>query len=208
MFFVDDDRLFYLELLKQHAQKGGLEINGYCLMTNHIHLIATPRNDDSLAKTLGKVNFLYTRHINHSQGRSGHLWQGRFFSCPLDKYYYFRALRSVERHPVRAKMCRCAWSYPFSSASAHIGRVDKSGLLNLAKWRKQSADMDWKRELSTGEDRQERKVIKKSCLNGRPLGSDRFISRLERLVGSRLRARPVGRPRKTAIKPKTAKRKK
>ena len=86
IFFVDDDRQVYLEFLKKQADRFGLEVQGYCLMTNHIHLIATPHNEDSLAKAIGITHLLYTQYINRMHRRSGHLWQNRFYSCPLDRW--------------------------------------------------------------------------------------------------------------------------
>ena len=85
VFFVDDDRRVYLSLLKEQADKYGLEILGWCLMTNHIHLIGRPADEDSLAKALGRTHFRYTQYINRLHGRSGHLWQNRFYSCPLGR---------------------------------------------------------------------------------------------------------------------------
>jgi len=77
VFFVDDDRRVYLSILKEQSEKYGLEILGWCLMTNHIHLIARPSTTDSLAKAVGRTHFLYTQNINYLHRRSGHLWQNR-----------------------------------------------------------------------------------------------------------------------------------
>ncbi len=71
VFFVDDDRMTYLGLLKEESQKYGLAVDGYCLMTNHIHLIATPEAEESLAKALGRTHFRYTQHINRFHKCSG-----------------------------------------------------------------------------------------------------------------------------------------
>ena len=84
VFFSDGDRRFYLELLAEQCEKFSMAVEAYCLMTNHFHLIATPKRKDSLAKAVGRTNLYYTRHINATRGRCGHLWQDRFFSCPLD----------------------------------------------------------------------------------------------------------------------------
>ena len=92
----------------------------YCLMTNHLHLVAVPQNEDSLGKALGQAHFRYTRYVNRLHGRSGHLWQSRFFSCPLGPSHLTRALLCVERNPVRAGMARNACDYSWSSAGAHV----------------------------------------------------------------------------------------
>lgn len=73
VFFVDDDRRVYLDLLRHQCEKCGLEVLGYCLMTNHVHLVAKPFKEDSLAKAVGRTHFLYTQYINRLQGRRGHL---------------------------------------------------------------------------------------------------------------------------------------
>jgi len=108
VFFTDADREYYIELLGRQCEKFGLVIDGYCLMTNHVHLVATPRAADSLAKGVGRTNLYYTRYINRLHGRCGHLWQDRFFSCPLDDEYFWTALIYVERNPVRAGLAVAA----------------------------------------------------------------------------------------------------
>ncbi len=79
VFFVDDDRRAYLEFLREHCERFGFNVLGYCLMTNHIHLVGTPASEDSLAKAIGRTHFRYSQYVNRLHGRSGHLWQNRFF---------------------------------------------------------------------------------------------------------------------------------
>ncbi len=95
VFFVDDDRYIYLELLGMQGAKYGLHIAGYCLMTNHVHVIGTPAPEDALAKTLGRTHFLYTQYINCMHHRSGHLWQNRVYSCAMEDDYFLKALCKV-----------------------------------------------------------------------------------------------------------------
>jgi len=205
VFFVDEDRTAYLHFLKAHAERFDLAIYGYCLMTNHVHLIVVPETDDALSKAIGRAHYDYTRYVNRLHGRSGHLWQNRFFSCPLDEPHYWTAMSYVERNPVRANMVRKAWRYPWSSASAHVTGEDAAGLLDLSEWRTKKDCDDWARHLSEAQDR-ETVAAMRSCLRtGRPLGSDTFISKIETFVGRRLRAAPVGRPKKRTKNTKTAK---
>ena len=137
VFFVDEDRRVYLELLQEQAQKYGLEILAYCLMTNHVHLVAIPHEEEALAQAIGRTHFRYTQYVNRFHGRSGHLWQGRFHSCALDGRHLWPALKYVELNPVRAKLCRRAWQYPWSSAALHTDEKAESELLNLPRWYKQ-----------------------------------------------------------------------
>jgi putative transposase len=141
VFFVDDDRRVYLALLEQHAERYGVEVLGYCLMGNHVHVIAVPPREDSLAKALGRTHFLYTQYLHRLHGRSGHLWQNRFFSCALDEPRCWTALCYMERNPVRARVVREAWRYRWSSAAAHCGAGEADGWLELGRW--QGARWGW-----------------------------------------------------------------
>ena len=203
VFFVDDDRRLYLGLLAEECDARGLDILAYCLMSNHVHLIAVPRDEQSLAKGFGRTNFRYAQAVNRLHGRSGHLWQNRFYSCPLDGRHFWRAMCYVERNPVCAKMVRVAWRYPWSSAAAHCGKsADKTGLLDMAWWARKSPGRDWPACLQRRQDKTELAALRLCTHRGRPLGTDSFMSKLEKLVGRRLRPLPVGRPRKTKETPK------
>ncbi len=196
VFFVDDDRKVYLEILKQQTEKYGLTIMGYCLMTNHIHLVAIPAQEDSLAKAVGRTHFIYTQYINRFHKRSGHLWQGRFYSCGLDEHHFFAAMRYIEHNALRAGICRKPWNYEWSSAAAHIDADSKSELLDLGRWYDMMKAGQWKQLLMQRLPDKAINEIRSGLLRGRPLGSDSFISKLEKLAGRRLRPLPVGRPKK------------
>ncbi len=196
VFFVDDDRRVYLAILKDRAERECLSVDGYCLMDNHVHLIATPERADSIAKAVGRTNFLYTQYVNRLHARSGHLWQNRFYSCALDDEHFWAAMAYVERNPVRSKIIRCAWRYAWSSAAAHCGASDKSELLDLGEWRKLLDVAAWKDALCGPRDDDDLMQLRLNTNRGRPLGSDSFVSKLERALGRRLRPLPVGRPKK------------
>ncbi|HNS22939.1 MAG TPA: transposase [Sedimentisphaerales bacterium] len=200
VFLVDDDRRVYLQILQEQAGKYGLEILGYCLMTNHVHVVAIPRAEDSLAKGIGRTHVLYSQYINRFHKRSGHLWQGRFHSCALDRRRLWVAMKYIEMNPVRARLCRRAWTYEWSSAAAHTDERAASDLLNLAWWYKQFSAEGWRKELAEGLTEDEVARIRLRTHTGRPLGSDGFVSKLETLLGRRVRALPVGRPRKEPTK--------
>ena len=196
VFFVDDDRNVYLQLLREQADKYGLEIFGYCLMANHIHLVATPYEEDSLAKAIGRTHFRYTQYINRFHKRSGHLWQGRFYSCALDERHFWLAMKYIELNPIRARLCRRPWRYEWSSAAAHIDKKSKSELLDLSGWYNMISAKQWQDALLDGIDDSQLMDLRVNTHTGRPLGSDSFMSKLEKLLGRRLRPLPVGRPKK------------
>jgi putative transposase len=192
---MDDDRRVYLELLQEQARKYGLEVLAYCLMSNHVHLVAIPHEQESLAQAIGRTHFRYTQYINRFHRRSGHLWQGRFYSCALDGRHLWLALKYVELNPVRAKLCRRAWQYAWSSAGLHTDEKAESELLDLPRWYKQTTAAEWRKELTEGLTDQEAARIRLRTHTGRPLGSDRFVSKLETLLCRRVRPLPVGRPK-------------
>ena len=225
VFFVRDDYNIYLEILHQQAVRYGLEIHAYCLMTNHVHIVATPQRADSLAKAIGRTHWLYTQTINRLHRRSGHLWQGRFYSCALDTRHFWLAMKYIEQNPVRARLCRKPWRYVWSSAAAHVdepegkGRGESAGgragnwgqvqpasrnvpvpnfpvFLNLAEWFERVSGEQWRGKLVEGLTEGQMERIRGRTHTGRPLGSDGFVSKLEAALGRRVRALPVGRPKK------------
>jgi putative transposase len=115
----DADRITYVELLRQNSELHRLSLWGYCLMSNHVHLIAVPRTDEALAQTLKHTHGRYAAYWNARQSSSGHVWQGRFYSCPLDDSHLWEALRYVELNPVRAGLIATAEQWRWSSAAAH-----------------------------------------------------------------------------------------
>ena len=112
----DDERTVYLNLLRKYAELCELSLLGYCLMSNHVHLLVVPRKDDSLARALKQTHGRYASYWNATHRSSGHVWQGRFYSCPLDESHLWLALRYVELNPVRAAMVSRAELWPWSTA--------------------------------------------------------------------------------------------
>mgnify|MGYP000293221554 CR=1 FL=1 len=196
VFFVEDDRQVYLELLRAQGERFGFRLEAYCLMTNHVHLVGVPAAEDALAKAIGRCHFLYTQYINRTHGRSGHLWQNRFYSCALDEGHAVNAVAYVELNPVRARMVKDAWDYPWSSAAVHCGKAAHSPYLDLTVWRQAFSAKDWRMTLSNIlQDAPICDALRRSTHTGRPLGSDAFISKVEHALGRRIRALPIGRPK-------------
>ncbi len=198
VFFTGDDRELYLELLTHQAARHGVHILGYCLMTNHAHLVATPDRENSLARTLGQAHAEYAQALNQASRRSGHLWQNRFFSCALDESRLVSALQYVDLNPVRAGLAPLAWEWRWSSARAHsVEEVDDPVLDR--DWGSRVGGWDygaWRECLTYDLPAAERESLRRATLTGEPLGSQEFMTRLEREAGRRLRVLPRGRPRK------------
>lgn len=129
VFFTDQDRQAYLDWLKDYAEKSKVDILAYCLMTNHLHLVAVPSTEQGLQQLLKPLHMRYAQRINRARGWKGHLWQGRYYSSALDEDYLWAAIRYVERNPVRARIVRKAENYPWSSARGHCGTREDSLLI-------------------------------------------------------------------------------
>jgi putative transposase len=165
-------------------------------MTNHVHLVAIPAREDSLNLAVGRTHFVYTQYINRLRERSGHLWQGRFYSCPMDEAHTLQAMCYIERNPVRGRLARIPWLYRWSSAPAHAGVRSPAPLLDMEAWSALNSAPDWKAMLAKADDCEALARMRLNTRVGRPLASDSLLSKLERKLGRRLRPLPVGRPRK------------
>jgi len=174
-FFADEDYQSYLDLMTEWCRKCGVDIWAYCLMPNHVHLIAVPETEDGLRRGIGEAHRRYSRMINFREKWRGHLWQGRFASFPMDESYLLAAARYVEMNPVRARLAKDPDSWPWSSARAHLAGVDNQ-LVKVAPLLEIAGD--WKLFLQTATD-EEMEKIRRHELTGRPLGSISFVERLE-----------------------------
>ncbi|MBN1956660.1 MAG: transposase [Desulfuromonadales bacterium] len=192
IFAGDQDRLTYLKIMAKEGELSGVTFLSWCLMTNHVHLIAVPENEDSLARTIGEAHRRYTRMKNFTEGVRGYLFQGRFGSCVLDQSHLLAAGRYVERNPVAAGMVDSPVDYPWSSAGYHCGRVNHDPLVRERSL-PEMVD-DWSTFLETTDAEQDR-MIQRRTKTGRPLGGEEFISDLEVLTGRKLRLKTAGRPR-------------
>ncbi len=196
VFFTDDDRNIYLGWLKEYCSKHGVDILAYCLMTNHVHLVAVPNTEEGLQRVFKPLHMRYAQRINRDRGWKGHLWQGRFFSSPLDDAYLWSAIRYVERNPVRAKIVIKAEEYSWSSARAHCNLNDDPILSQKLDWKKQCEQIsDWSAWLAEGDDVQKLEMLRRNVEKGLPCGTEKFIRGLENLAGRPLHYRPIGRPK-------------
>ncbi len=197
----DDHRLTYLALLEQYSSLHGVSLLGYCLMSNHVHLIAIPHAADALALTLKQAHGRYATYWNARQSSSGHVWQGRFYSCPLGESHLWRALRFVELNPVRAMMVAKAEQWNWSSAAAHCGADASTAALAIERWAKRWSLAEWREFLDEGEADTELKALRQCTHTGRPLGETEFVVQLERAMLRPLAAQKGGRPKKPATDP-------
>jgi len=193
VFSSDEDRLGYLEYVREAAERFGVTIWSWCLMSNHVHFVAVPSGEKSFALCFGRAHTQYTRMVNFREGWRGFLWQGRFASSPMDEAHAYHAVRYVERNPVRAGLCRVPWRYEWSSAAFHVGEKPTDPLAKPDG--SQSVD-DWREYLAEPDADDVIRLIRRETAVGRPVGDDEFVQKLEEELDRHLTRRPPGRPRK------------
>jgi putative transposase len=193
IFFSDDDRSAYIEILGYALQKHNTRCLAWCLMDNHVHLILVPSSLDGLRAPLASAHTTYSQRVNRAQGLSGHLFQGRFASYPMDDSHLMIAARYIENNPVKAELVTRAEDWQWSSARAHIGlhsdRLTEIGFLgqHVDNWRAMLAD-----GLEAGGQ------VEASIRTGQPLGDADWIARLSNELGLPFRHGKRGRPPKSS----------
>lgn len=175
MFFAPSDYRFCKSLLAEAAHAAGTEVWCYCLMPNHVHLILVPMDSSGLRATLAEAHRRYTQDINRRHGWTGHLWQGRFGSVPMDEDHLAGALRYVSLNPVRARLVRRAEDWPWSSVRAHLAGED-DGLVSV----RPALDRypDFASMLEVMPSGIEMNALRKAETSGRPLGRKEWVEGL------------------------------
>jgi putative transposase len=194
VFFDDEDRLTYLKLITGNAKKYYLQILAYCLMDNHIHLLAVPETETALSRGIGLTNMMFTQYLNRKMHQSGRIWQNRFFSCVVESDRHLWAVaRYIECNPLKAGVVDSAELYRWSSAKAHITGT-KDPLLYTRSWLSPKKRPTYA-EFVRVEDEATDDAIRKATRTGRPCGSEKFIDKLELQLQQSLRPKKPGRPR-------------
>lgn len=191
VFESSEDYSAYATLLAEKCRQAGVQVWAYCLMPNHVHCVAVPESSRSLSLGFGKTHERYARLVNQRNGWTGHLWQERFFSVPMDMEHTLAAVRYVLQNPVRAGLVSRAQDWPHSSTCAHLGLVEDS--LIQVEALAELVD-DWQAFLAQSEDATMQDALRRSTRSGRPVGEPAFLAGLENRLGRRIRRKSAGRP--------------
>ncbi len=195
VFFNDKDRLAWLERLFEYFGKYQVRILAYCLMDNHVHIVAVPPDQESLARAMGRLQSDFSRAANFLRNGCGHLWQERFYSSALDDAATMAVMAYVERNPVRAGMVAEAWRYRWSTADIHLNGKDPSGRIDLSAWARHYTPERWRAVLRFGINEEAwMERLRQATLRGLPFGSESFVEQLSRQFERDLHMRPRGRP--------------
>ena len=195
VFFAIDTRKKYLELVNEYAGQWDASVLAYCLMTNHIHLLIKPHQDDSLAKMMQGVSQGYAKYINKRYKRTGRLWESRYYSCVVDEEsYLWQVARYIEKNPKRAGLVKQEEDYPYSSARAHVLDAPDDVLTEeLFDKEERNSYIEF---LKTEPTDKETSNIRKATKIGRPLGDENFIIKIGKLLDRQFQKTAPAKPRK------------
>jgi len=205
IFVHDDDYKFYLECLLSAINKNKLSVYAYVLMTNHVHILASPETETSISKTFQSVGRRYVQYFNYTYKRTGTLWEGRYKATVIDSdQYLLTCMRYIELNPVRAGMVEQPSEYPWSSYAANA-EGKKNKLIKLHKVFRQMGTSEEKRQsayrqlfqLAIGKS--DLDALREATNKGWVLGGEHFREKIERLSGRRAVAKPRGRPKKEDV---------
>ena len=200
-FYVDDDYRFYLDNLQELSEKNSVAIHAYVLMTNHVHLLVTPKEKDGVSCLMKFLGQRYVQYVNRTYRRSGTLWEGRFRSCLIDaENYLLLCQRYIELNPVRAGMVKHPAEYRWSSYQCNAqGRLDDR-LTPHSVYQQLGVDIEkrcaayrelFRNQLDPGLVHDIREITN----GGYCLGNDRFRGEIEIMLGRRVVRGEPGRPR-------------
>jgi len=185
VFFDDSDREFYLYTLTSLAAMYEVVIFAYCLMLNHLHLGLIPKSSVLLSNFMNSVHSKFAARINKRFGWSGHLWQQRFYSSPLDAGGFEKVLSYIEMNPVRANMVERPEDHRWSSARAHVtNSPDELVILNDRLAHGVLRGRSWS---DTFHQKQDYSQLRKSHQRNFPFGEEAFIEEQEALSGRSFR---------------------
>lgn len=203
IFCADADYRFYLEKLQQACATHSCDIHAYVLMTNHVHLLITPHEEQSIAKAIQTLGRYYVQYYNYSYQRTGTLWEGRYKATLIDSNtYLLTCMRYIELNPVRAEMVAHPSEYPWSSFRRNaLGQTDELVTPHLEYRRLGKTDEErqaayrqlFRRRIPEASLAEIREATNKAWV----LGNDRFKRRIQAKLNRRVEPKARGGDRKS-----------
>jgi putative transposase len=186
-FFAEADYRFYRDCIKQSAHKYTVAVHAYVLMTNHVNLLVTTKQNGDLSRFMQHIGRRYVRYVNHAYKRSGTLWEGRFKSSVVDvEHYLLACYRYIELNPVRAGMTQRPSEYPWSSARWHgFGLKDEivrdHPIYDALGATKEARTIAYRELFRTGMDENLIHEMGETFSQEKMLGGSRFLAQVEKV---------------------------
>jgi putative transposase len=201
LFFAESDCRAYLNWLKEAADRYGCDVHAYVLMTNHVHLLMSPREKESVSRALQYVRRRHVPFVNHLYGRTGTLWEGRFkASLVQEQCYVMACYRYIEMNPVRAGMTTLLGDYRWSSHRANAyGENDElvvpqDQFTSLAPTLQQRQEV-YRKFFESSRAPEPLMNVRRCVQTGTPLDNDRFLEQIEAVLKVK-----VGRSRRGRLR--------
>ncbi|HEY5734534.1 MAG TPA: transposase [Gammaproteobacteria bacterium] len=204
-FIEPENYQFYLDLWRELSIHYHCQVHAYCLMTNHVHFLVTPKSKSAISDTMKVVGSRYAAYINRNYARTGTLWEGRHRSSLVQtERYLLTCMRYIELNPVRAGMVERPEAYRWSSYGFNA-YGDAGWLHRHERYMSLGASSDercfaYRELLRTHLNGQDIHLIRKAAHYCQPVGDDRFRQQIEQRYGIRIGQMRRGRPRKEAEK--------
>lgn len=209
VFLKDADFRAFLNALGDLKERKPFQLFGYCLMSNHFHLLLRPTGDSTISRIMQSLTVSHTQRYHRHHGSAGHVWQGRFKSPVIQNdEHLLTVLRYIEANPIRAKIVRKAGDYPWSSFRYHgLGKPDEliDPLITYEELspRPKRRQQKWTEMVHLPLPEDEAQAVRRSSSTGLPYGSKRWVERLAKKLDLDLKIRPRGRPPKQSNLTKT-----
>lgn len=196
VFHKDGDYAAFLKLMHQASERTPMRLLSYCLLPNHFHLVLWPKADGDLSQWMQWLSTAHVRRYHRHYESSGHVWQGRFKSFPIqDDAHLLTVMRYVERNPVRAKSIpvRKAQNWKWSS----VGKPPKDTVVPQLDAGPVKRRKDWLDWVNQPLSESERDALGVCISRGQPFGKDDWKSKTAKKLKIESSMRPRGRPKKT-----------
>ena len=203
IFCADTDYQFYLEKLQLACEEHACQIHAYVLMTNHVHLLITPQEEQSIGKAMQMLGRYYVQYYNYTYRRTGTLWEGRYKATLIDfEAYLLTCMRYIELNPVRADMVAHPSEYPWSSYRRNaLGQPNEIVTPQLEYQRLGKTDEErqsayrqlFKHHITETSMNEIRNATNKAWV----LGNDRFKQRIQKQLERRVEPNAKGGDRKS-----------
>ena len=197
IFYKPEDYVAFESVLAEARERTGMRVLSYCLMPNHWHLVLWPKKDGDLSRFMGWLTLTHTQrwHAHYQTAGTGHVYQGRFKSFPVQADDHFLAVcRYVERNALRAGLCSLAQEWAWSSLY-HRLRQDEMATKVLSEWPVARPRL-WLSHLQQPQSEAELAALRRSVARGSPFGASDWIQRIAKQLDLEMTLRPRGRPRK------------
>lgn len=193
VFHKDDDFAAFVKLMRAAHHKVPMRLTGFCLMTNHFHLLLWPHDDGDLSRWMQCLMTSHVRRYHRHYDSSGHVWQGRFKAFPVQSdEHYLTVLRYVERNPLRANMVERSQDWEWSSLKPTV----RSGPAELMSDGPVLKPSQWTRHVNGVQTEAELKSLHHSLARGTPFGDSHWQKTTAKQLGLESSLRPRGRPKK------------